>query len=657
VGDLEAEAELLLGVGGEGEAAAQQFDEAEGVVAVAEDPLEQGHARLVVLDGLQGLGEAGLGVGAVAELERQLGAAVEQLGLADRADRQLDLLLGDLEELAGAAGLGEQAGEQLDRGRVLGEVLEQADEGLDRRVGVALLGVEAGEDRQQEHPARALGAAAELALVELAQALEAAELELHALEAIEGGAEARAGDDGFFVDLAGALELAEVLLEHLAGAQLGLGFLFGGEAGVVGGGDLQLEQLEQLRPGVVGDEVAAGVLERGDVAGEQLEGATHGAEALADAVEADHRQLAEAVEELGLHAGVFGADELELAGAGGHGDVVARGGHAELFEVAPQREVAGLGLGGGVEEADGGAALANFAEGEAGAGERHGPQLGRAGVGLELEGAEHELGVVPCLGEAEEVLQEGEVAGLLLGGGEQELAGEAEVAGVAGLEEGEVAGDGGDGPGVVEDLELGLEVGDQGEDVALGERDGLDGAQDGEVAGGRLEGGLVALQGGAAVTEVGLDQLAALAVEGRGLARVTGGTDLLVEVADRVADVAAAQEDAVEEAHRRPQVRDQLEGVGEEPLGLTVLAARDAPAGAGDGDHGAQLRLAHGRTREHLQHLQQGHFFRRGHPCRAVYTGPGGLETLGKGVQIVVGSCRYKAHIRPARAGWPTSAG
>jgi hypothetical protein len=130
-----------------------------------------------------------------------------------------------------------------------------------------------GEDRQQEHAARALGAAAELALVELAQALEAAELELHALEAIEGGAEARAGDDGFFVDLAGALEFAEVLLEDLAGAQLGLGFFFGGEAGVVGGRDLQLEELEQLRPGVVGDEVAAGVLERGDVAGEQLEGA------------------------------------------------------------------------------------------------------------------------------------------------------------------------------------------------------------------------------------------------------------------------------------------------------------------------------------------------------------------------------------------------
>ena len=72
VGDLEAEAELLFGVGGEVEAAAEEVDEAAGVVAVAEDPLEQGHARLVVLDGLEGLGKAGLGVGAVAELERQL---------------------------------------------------------------------------------------------------------------------------------------------------------------------------------------------------------------------------------------------------------------------------------------------------------------------------------------------------------------------------------------------------------------------------------------------------------------------------------------------------------------------------------------------------------------------------------------------------------
>jgi hypothetical protein len=82
-------------------------------------------------------------------------------------------------------------------------------------------------------------------------------------------------------------------------------------------------------------------------------------------------------------------------------------------------------------------------------------------------------------------------------GGVQQLDAEGEVAAVARLDQGEVAGDGGDGPRVVEDLELGLEVADQREHVALGERDGLDRAQDREVAGRGLEGGLVALQGGA----------------------------------------------------------------------------------------------------------------------------------------------------------------
>jgi hypothetical protein len=246
VGDLEAEAEALLGVGGDlrgglggPEAAAQQLDQADAVVAVAEDALEQGHARLVVGHRLERLHQRGLGVGAVAELERQLAGAVQQLGLARRGDRQLDLRLGDLQQLARAAGPREQAGEQLDRRHVLGEVLEQADERLDRRVGVAVVGVQAGEQREQVDAARALDAAAQLALVELAQALPAAELVVHALEAVERGAEARAGGDGLLVDAAGALELAEVLLEHLTGAQLGLGFLFGAEAGVVGGRDLQ----------------------------------------------------------------------------------------------------------------------------------------------------------------------------------------------------------------------------------------------------------------------------------------------------------------------------------------------------------------------------------------------------------------------------------
>ena len=140
-------------------------------------------------------------------------------------------------------------------------------------------------------------------------------------------------------------------------------------------------------------------------------------------------------------------------------------------------------------------------------------------------------GATGGLGEAKQVLQQAEVAALLLDGAEHQLAGEVQVAALAGLEQGEVAGDGRDGAGVVQDLELGLEVGDQREDVALAEGDGLDRAQHGEVAGGRLERGLVTLQGRRAVAEVGLDQLAALAVEGRGLARVPGRADLLVQVA------------------------------------------------------------------------------------------------------------------------------
>ena len=212
------------------------------------------------------------------------------------------------------------------------------------------------------------------------------------------------------------VQLAEALLQDLAGAQLGLGLLLGAEAGVVGGGDLQLEQLEQLGPGVVGDQVAAGVLERGDVAGEQLERLAHRREALGDAVEADHRQLAEAIEQLGLDRRVLAADRLELAGAGLDGDVVARRGHAQVLEVAPQADVAGLGLGGGVQQADRGPALAELAEHQAGAGQGHGAQLGRAGVGLELERAQHQLRVAGGLGEAKQVLQQAEVAALLLDG-------------------------------------------------------------------------------------------------------------------------------------------------------------------------------------------------------------------------------------------------
>ncbi|MFY0532190.1 hypothetical protein [Nannocystis pusilla] len=627
VDDLEVQRQALRRIDGALQAAAQQVDDADVVAAVAEDPLEQRERRRVVGDLLERLLQAGLGVARVAHLQRQLGAAEQQLGAPQRADGQLDLLLGDLQQLAGAAGLGEQAGQLLQRRQVLRELLEQGDEALDRGRRIALALVQAGEDRQQEHAARAADAALQLAVVELAQAVEAAELEEHALEAVERGAVGLRRGDGLFVELAGALELLEVLLEHLAGAQLGLGPLLGAEAGGVGGGDLELQQLEQLVPRLVGDEVAAGVLERRGVAGEQLERPAHGAEALADAVEADHRQLAEAVEQLGLGAGVGAADGLELAGAGLDGDVVAGRRHGQLLEVAPQAEVVGLQLGGRVQQRDGAGSLADLAQHQAGAGQRAGALLGRTRVGLGLERAQHQLGVAGGLGDAEQVLNEEEVAGLLLAGGDEQGRGEVEVAALAGLEHGEVARDGGDGPRVVQNLELRLEVGDQRHEVALHEGDGLDRAQHREVLRGRAQGRLITLQSGGAILEVGLDQLASLAVERRRLARVASGADLEIEVANGVADVAAPEKDPVEEAHRRPQVRHQLQGVGQQALGLAVLAAHDTPTRTRDGDHSPELRLTRRCPRQHLQHLEQGHLGGFGHRSGAVYTGARGRNT------------------------------
>ncbi len=441
---------------------------------------------------------------------------------------------------------------------MLGEVFEEADEGFDRSVGITLLCMQPSQDRQQEHPPRAFGAAGQFALVEFSQAIEAAELKVHALEAVEGGSEARARRHRLFVDLAGAFEFGQVFFEDLAGPELGLGFFFGAEAGFVGGGDLQLEQFEQLRPRFVGDEVAAGVFEGGDVAGEQPQRLAHRRQAVAYAVEADHRQFSEAIEQFGLDAGVGVAEDLELAGAGFDRHFVAGGGHAQFFEISPQTEVAWLGFGGGVEQANGGTAFTDLPQRHARAGQGHRSLFGWAGFGFVLEGLQHQVGAPAGFGEAKQVVQQAEVFRLDLRGGDQEFAGEVGVAGVAGFELGQVAGDCGDGPGVVEHFELGLEVGDQRKNIALGQRDGFDGPQDCEVSRRRFEGGLIALQGCVAVAEVGFDELAAFAVEGCSFAGMPSCADLLVEITDGVADVSAAQECPVKQLHRRPQVGDQL---------------------------------------------------------------------------------------------------
>ena len=398
-----------------------------------------------------------------------------------------------------------------------------------------------------------------------------------------------------------------MLLEHLASADQRLRALFRAEARRFGAGRLGLEELQELGPGLVADQVATGVLERGYVQGIEAEGPAHRREAVVDPVEAEHRQLADPVIEFGLGEGIAFAQRLELTETGRDRRVVVRGPHAQLLELTPERQALGLGMGGALEELVAGGALAMSAEEAADLGEGGGAAVLRETAGLGLKRPQEHLDVVGALGDTAEILRDQEVTFDLVQRRAEHVAGEREVTADTALQEGEIAEDPGHGGRVVENFELLLEVGDQRDDLPLMEGDGLDRAEDREVSRGRLERRLVALQCCVAIAEVGLDQLAALAVEGGRLAGVTGRSDLLIEVANSAPHVSASEVDPIEEAHGRPEIRDQLEGMGEEAKRFVVLAAASAPATAGHCHDRAELRLADRRPREDLQHLEQRH--------------------------------------------------
>ena len=190
------------------------------------------------------------------------------------------------------------------------------------------------------------------------------------------------------------------------------------------------------------------------------------------------------------------------------------------------------------------------------------------------------------------------MAGEALERGEQDVPREGEVAPVPRLEQGQIVEHAGGGGVVLQHVELGLEVGHQPKEVATGERHPLDRSKHREVPRRRLERGLVALLGRRQVVEVGFDQSAALAVQRRGLPRVSSRPNLLVEVHDRGPNVAAVEVHPVQQPHRRSEVGHHLERVRELAHCLGLLIAQQMPAGGSRRERGAELRLGSGRRRE-----------------------------------------------------------
>jgi len=190
------------------------------------------------------------------------------------------------------------------------------------------------------------------------------------------------------------------------------------------------------------------------------------------------------------------------------------------------------------------------------------------------------------------------VSGEALERREQNVSGEVEVAAVPRFEQGKIVQDACGRSVVLQNVELRLEVGHQPEQVAARERDALDGPQHRQVAGRRLERGLVALLRGGQIVKVRLHQSPAFAVERRCLSRVPRRSDFLVEVHDRRTHVAAIEIHAVQQPHRRPQVGNHLERVGELAHRLGLLTAQQVPSGGGRRERGAELRLGGGRRRE-----------------------------------------------------------
>src|SRR5690606_5402201 len=254
---------------------------------------------------------------------------------------------------------------------VVGPLLEKRTQVLDRILGLIEGGRELAQYAQQESLARGRVGEFVLFAIEFDEARAVVELMQDPFESVASGSVLRRDGGGFGVDPASSFWLTESFFEDLPGAEPGKRALVAGEAGTTLGGDLQLQELEQLRPHAVGDEIAGRILERDDVVRKDPKALAHRGQALVDLVETDHGEATEAVKELRSRVGVVLMDDLQRAEAGLDGDFVAARGHGELFEVAPQREVASVRGCARAQQLDGRTSLACLSEHETGSGQRH----------------------------------------------------------------------------------------------------------------------------------------------------------------------------------------------------------------------------------------------------------------------------------------------
>ena len=281
-------------------------------------------------------------------------------------------------------------------------VLESGGEELDRFRRVVVAGVELAEHRQQERPSGAGLGALELLGVQGTQCVCIAELMQQSFEAVARRSVAGVGGDGGLIALARPFELVEALLHDPPRPEVGHRHLFGGQPRPARVGDLELDQLQQLRPHPVGVEETARVFDGGHVPGHHPKGSAHGGQAVDRAIEAEQRQTTDAIEQLGPGCGVLGlADRLELTEARLHRDLPATRCRRQLLEAAPQAGVVGLGRRGSTQQLEGGAALLVLAQRDARPRQRHRSTFGRARFGLGLERLQHQLGITGDLGHAE----------------------------------------------------------------------------------------------------------------------------------------------------------------------------------------------------------------------------------------------------------------
>ncbi|MFO0633803.1 MAG: hypothetical protein U0168_13220 [Nannocystaceae bacterium] len=466
-GDLELQRRLAGAIVDVQRLLAQQRDQGLVVAVLAQQSAQGLERGLVIVDRLERTTEVDARTRAVAERQRQLAAAVQQLGRARGAARERDLPLGHAQQLGVATAAREQPRQQLQRRERVGAQLEQRPQVRDRSIDVVVVGVQLRQHRQQEAAPRGRARGRQLRGVERLQRRAIAALVQQALESVARRAVARCRRDRRLVVALGTFDLTQALLEQLARAQVQQRQLLARDAVGLGRADLHAHELEQLRPHAAGAEEARGVLERGHVCRVELERAAHGREPVDGAVEPEQREATDAVVQLRAQGRVLARRQrAQLAREGVERDLVAAHAHGQLLEAAPQAEAVGLLVRRGLQQLQRGLALARVSQRQARARQRHRAGARRARIGLELERVQHQLGVARDLGDAEQIRGQHRVAGLQLERAQQRIAREPEVAAVACLEHREVVQQPRRQRRILQYLELRLEVGDQPEHVA-----------------------------------------------------------------------------------------------------------------------------------------------------------------------------------------------